>query len=132
MSGREHTAETKDAMRLSSLGDKASNWKGGVTDENYRIRRSGKYANWRKSVFARDGYTCQHCFAKSGAGNRVRLNADHIKPFAFYPELRFDLDNGRTLCEPCHRKTPTWGSHVDVTGQTATLETSLVKAGGNQ
>lgn len=45
--------------------------------------------------FMKDGYT-------------VVLNADHIKPFAYFPELRLELSNGRTLCVECHRKTPTF------------------------
>jgi 5-methylcytosine-specific restriction endonuclease McrA len=52
------------------------------------------------------------------------LQADHIKPFAHHPELRFDVNNGRTLCVPCHRKTDTYGGRsrakvcvaVDATG----------------
>lgn len=112
MSGKKHSENTKQKMRESSSGELSSNWKGGITEENYRIRRSRKYADWRKSVFERDGYRCQECGAKSVNGNRVRLEADHIKQFATHPEFRFDINNGRTLCESCHRKTPTWGKQA--------------------
>ncbi len=74
-----------------------------------RIRYSAKMDKWRKAVFERDNYTCQCCGARNGLGRAITLNADHIKPFAYHPELRFDLDNGRTLCVECHRKTETWG-----------------------
>jgi 5-methylcytosine-specific restriction endonuclease McrA len=71
---------------------------------------------WRESVFKRDNYTCVWCGAKNkkGNGKTVVLNADHIKPFALYPELRFAIDNGRTLCVDCHRKTDNFGgkSHI--------------------
>ena len=81
-----------------------------------RINQNRKhgYKNWRISVFKKDNYTCQICSRKSGDkypnGERVRIEADHIKKFADYPEFRFDLNNGRTLCKPCHRKTPTYGN----------------------
>ena len=32
----------------------------------------------------------------------IKLHADHIKPYANYPELRLEITNGRTLCVPCH------------------------------
>lgn len=35
--------------------------------------------------------------------------ADHIKSYALYPKLHLELNNGRTLCIPCHRKTPNYG-----------------------
>lgn len=84
-------------------------WKGGVTPENVRIRTSGQYKEWRTAVFIRDGYTCQECSAHCGQGKNVVLNADHIKSFADFPELRFEVSNGRTLCVDCHKKTPNYG-----------------------
>ena len=80
-------------------------WKGGITPINTAIRNSPEYKLWRTAVFQRDHYTCIWCGDNRG-GN---LEADHIKPFATYPELRFAIDNGRTLCKNCHKKTDTWG-----------------------
>lgn len=79
------------------------NWKGGITPINTKIRASLAYVAWRKKVFARDNYTCVACDIKGG-----KIHADHIKSFAYFPELRFELSNGRTLCIPCHKKTPSY------------------------
>lgn len=73
------------------------NWKGGITDENHRIRESSSYKHWRKAVFEKGNYTCQICGQHGGC-----LNAHHIKPFSIYPELRFEVSNGITLCRQCH------------------------------
>jgi 5-methylcytosine-specific restriction endonuclease McrA len=119
-----HSKETKDAIRIANSGERAPNWKGGVTSVNYRIRRSQQYAEWRTQIFERDDYRCQACGARSKKGERIQLEADHIKPFALFPNLRFDLSNGRTLCLDCHRKTETWGngSKKRFTGEEATLD----------
>ena len=77
-----------------------------------KIRSSKEYELWRKSVFERDEYTCQICGEIGG-----KLNADHIKRFAHYPELRLVTDNGRTLCESCHLKTPNFGNKLTATGE---------------
>lgn len=90
------------------IGEKAFNWKGGITPINTKIRNSTEYKEWRKSVFERDNYTCVLCHIRSKAGKQVTLNADHIKPFALFPELRLDINNGRTLCIDCHKKTDTY------------------------
>lgn len=86
------------------VGEGNPNWKGGVTPINLVIRTSLKYKIWRRSVFKRDDYTCQLCGVVGG-----ELNADHIKPFALFPKLRFSVNNGRTLCRKCHTKTSTFG-----------------------
>lgn len=104
-----YQSETKkDKLRKRMSGSNNRFWKGGITPKNVLIRNSKKYKIWRKKVFERDNYTCLFCNARCGNGEDVVLNVDHIKPFAYYPELRFDMDNARTLCLECHKKTDTY------------------------
>ena len=95
---------TKEKLRKLNTGSKHPQWKGGITPLNKKIRNSLEYKLWRESVFKRDNYICIWC------GFKGYVEADHIKPFALYPELRFAIDNGRTLCKECHRKTDTYGT----------------------
>lgn len=92
--------------KMGSKKDKNPNWKGGITSINEIIRKSMDYKIWREDVFKKDNYTCTFCKEKESISGR--LEADHIKPFAYFPDLRFSLDNGRTLCRECHRKTDTY------------------------
>jgi 5-methylcytosine-specific restriction endonuclease McrA len=71
---------------------------------NQLIRKSHKYREWREEVFKRDNYMCQKCGDKSMAGHRLILHAHHIKWLSKYPNLVYYVDNGVTLCVPCHRK----------------------------
>lgn len=103
--GKHHSEETRQKMSKRMKGDKSNFWKGGITSMNEKIRKSLKYRLWRESVFKRDNYQC----IWGGKNHGYNLNADHIKSFALFPELRFDLSNGRTLCEDCHKKTDTYG-----------------------
>lgn len=125
--GHPVSQETRDAVSACHIGKKLSpehrskviatllhpkgpdhfNWRGGVTGPNKVLRDSPKYRVWRKAIFERDNYACQMCKQRGG-----KLHADHIKPFALYPELRFDVSNGRTLCISCHTKTDTWGQNT--------------------
>ena len=99
-----------DAAREKAkrFGEANNKWKGGITPINVRLRNklreNKEYRLWRKAVFERDNFTCTMCNAKDKT-----LNADHIKSFSLFPELRYAIDNGRTLCVFCHRKTDTYG-----------------------
>jgi len=98
---------TKGRPAPWAAGEKSHFWRGGVSSVNQVIRHSAEYRLWRESVFRRDNFTCQSCNKHGG-----KLNADHIKPFSLFPELRFAIDNGLTLCVPCHRETPTFGNFL--------------------
>ena len=80
-------------------GEKAHNWQGGVNAVVDAIRNSQEYLAWRTSVYERDNFTCLCCDEVGG-----RLHAHHILAFSKYPALRFDIDNGSTLCKKCHIK----------------------------
>ncbi len=84
--------------RPNRSGPNHPSWTG-KSSENKLIRSSIEYKEWRRQVFERDDYTCHICGIKGG-----NLNANHIKKFADYPDLRFDPTNGITLCEWCHYK----------------------------
>ena len=101
--GKKLSLEHRQKISIAQKGEKSHLWKGGVTLKNAIIRTSFEYRIWREAVFKRDGWKCIWC------GSKIKLNADHIKPFSLYPELRLALDNGRTLCESCHRTTETFG-----------------------
>lgn len=98
-----HAEETKQRIsrnrRGKALGAGNPNWRGGVTPENARLRHSPECFDWRRAVFERDNFTCQHCGQRGGL-----INAHHKKSWARHPELRFDASNGETLCDVCHRE----------------------------
>jgi hypothetical protein len=60
-------------------------------------RDSPEVRNWRAAVLERDQFECQEC------GSTDNLHAHHINRWIDAPELRIDIDNGLTLCQPCHQ-----------------------------
>lgn len=104
MKGKKHSEETIKKMSISAIKRKQkgvpkfySRKDNNKTDESKIWRKRNEYKNWRIKVFERDNYKCQKCFIR-GAG----LHPHHIKSFAIYKELRFDINNGITLCVKCH------------------------------
>lgn len=79
-------------------GELSANWKGGTSLTRKRAVVAFALKEWRIALFIRDNHTCQQC------GCRQDLHAHHIKHFADYPEERFNVDNGITLCIDCHGK----------------------------
>ncbi|WP_338750047.1 HNH endonuclease signature motif containing protein [Bacillus sp. FJAT-52991] len=66
------------------------------------ITNSAAYKEWRLKVYKRDGYRCKMpgCYSQSRD-----IAAHHIYPKKTYPELKFEVSNGITLCKTCHEKT---------------------------
>ena len=87
-------------IKGSMSGIKNGMWKGEILPERKRLYFTEEYKNWRSSVFQRDNWTCQTC-GKRGC----ILEAHHINEWCNYPELRFEISNGVTLCQECHNLT---------------------------
>lgn len=72
------------------------NWKGGITSQTKkdRVKFTREIS---QIVLKRDDYTCQLCGKRGGF-----LHVDHIKSWSKYIELRFNINNCRTVCRECH------------------------------
>lgn len=89
----------KNKPQIKTSGENNPNWKGGITNKNKIARTLSAYKDWRNEVFIRDDWTCRKC---NNRGNE--LHPHHIFNFAESEEMRFDTDNGLTLCAKCHIK----------------------------
>ena len=92
------------------------NWRNGITSLRYQIYSIKEYKTWRINIFTRDGFKCNECFSNKN------IEADHIYPFGLIlhdanietveeaktHDKLWDIENGRTLCNKCHRKTETY------------------------
>lgn len=80
------------------------------------MRKLRTLIEWSTAVKARD-CKCVECSATTA------LVAHHVRPKSQYPELKFDLENGVTLCVDCHKdhhkKHPVIGIGKDVVGKVA-------------
>ncbi|MFQ3578585.1 MAG: HNH endonuclease signature motif containing protein [Bacteroidales bacterium] len=62
-----------------------------------------RYKQWLASVKKRDNYRCRMPYCK----NTKKLQVHHIQKWSDREDLRFDINNGITLCRYCHSKI--WG-----------------------
>jgi len=82
-------------------GERHHSYNPNLTDEE-RIAHRDTRSNvvWREAVYKRDQYTCQVC-GDSRGGNLI---AHHLNSYTDYPEQRYDIENGVTLCADCHMR----------------------------
>ncbi len=107
ISGAPKPQSFKDYRRQQWLGKNNPSWKDGATERKEKIKGTSKWRTWRIAIFERDSYTCKECGTRG-----KKLHPHHIKAYSDYPEIRFDINNGITLCESCHRKSANYGSKV--------------------
>jgi hypothetical protein len=98
--GVKRRAQQKVCSQACRKGYMSPRWKGGKTPANHLLRHSKEYNEWRKAVYQRDYWTCQKCNIK-----QKHPVAHHIKNFRIYVPLRYDVNNGMTLCRACHKST---------------------------
>lgn len=105
--GRKMSEKQRRNIGKANSGSNCHFWKGGISRDDKKRYHDIEYKLWREKVFKRDNYTCQDC-NKTG----IYITAHHIKSWRNYPELRFNIDNGRTLCEKCHSLTDNYKGRV--------------------
>lgn len=108
ISNSKRPAWNKGKPYLALMGSKNPKW---IADRSL-IKQQDRHSNpnykiWRREILIRDNYQCIQCDFKGWP-----LQVDHIKSYTYYPKLRFELSNGRTLCVPCHKATDTYGFKI--------------------
>ena len=95
---REYQKQVASRMR----GEKHPRWVNNrsILAEKGRLRGRQEWKEWRKYIFVRDKYVCQECGCIGG-----RLEPHHILPLRIDIKKVYDVNNGITLCRPCHQKT---------------------------
>jgi hypothetical protein len=119
------TLEMREKVRQTAIkrklghgrGSDAGNWRGGRTRIVLIYRRCLKYAEWRLSVYKKDGFKCKKCKSNKN------LEAHHIKSVVeifkeyniktteqmYSCDILWDVSNGETYCKDCHKETDSFG-----------------------
>jgi len=98
--GRKRTIESCKKISVALCKEKHYRWNPNrdLVKKNKDGRNDCFYKDWRKKVWLRDKFSCKidnpECSGK--------IVAHHIKRWADYPELRYQLNNGITLCHAHH------------------------------
>lgn len=95
----ERKKKISEALKGKFIKEKHWNWKidrSLLKKENRRNDPS--YIDWRNRVWSRDNFKCRI----SNTDCNGRIEAHHILGWSSYPELRYNINNGITLCHAHH------------------------------
>lgn len=97
-------ARCKQCHYETRKGDTHPRYRHDLTDEERAENENRdydlRYRQWRRAVYQRDQYRCRYC----GDNKGDNLNAHHIHNFADHKEIRYNVENGITLCNICHNE----------------------------
>lgn len=98
-SERPEVSEKRASAKRGLFGEKSNRW---IKDRSKlakkQIRNDYAYQEWRRLVWVRDGFTCQ----LKDNDCKSKIIGHHILPWRDYPELRYEINNGITLCHYHH------------------------------
>lgn len=83
---------------LHQRGENHPNWVNGNYKKSDKKWSSSAYVYWSLSVKNRDNWKCKI----SSENCKGQLESHHILNWVDYPELRYDINNGITLCHAHH------------------------------
>lgn len=86
-------------------GERNPRWRGGLPRE--QRTELPEYNKWRSVVYRRDDWECRICGYKGR-----KIIAHHLRVWKNFPEERFNIENGITLCRGCHCRLHT--THKDI------------------
>lgn len=97
-----HNSRCPVCAKENRMGENNWNYNPNLTNEEREKTRTQldgeNQASWRKSIFSNDDYTCDCCNSRGG-----KLNAHHLNGYSWDKENRWNISNGITLCNNCHK-----------------------------
>jgi 5-methylcytosine-specific restriction endonuclease McrA len=110
--------ESIDPDFIIAMANRIQLEKDGTLFYDYDTRNDDRYRGWRRKIIERDGAVCQVC------GNVEELAAHHKRSWKNYPQERYKIENGITLCKECHKQTLTYGRRISKKIEELCYETS--------
>ncbi len=97
----EHKRKISEGNLGKHSGENAWNWNPDREAVKNNLRNDGEYKQWVRKVKSRDKGICQ----LEDENCEGYMIAAHIKGWALYPEERYNVNNGITLCQHHHPTT---------------------------